>query len=215
MKLGQYRVWLRTPRNYKDAGKEAIELASTILLVSDSDVGNITAPVRAGWEQNFASESEGDGNPWARLAKRTEDERETLGYGRSHPILVRSGSYKDSWTKRGAPGYFEKTHKRATFTGDNVVGQANQVVINLGSTDYRVAALSGGTGVPSHLAELEERIHQASFADLGLDFAPQYDAGGAIPPRPVTKISQAFSDLIGFAVGTFLMSKVRSVKGRQ
>lgn len=59
--------------------------------------------VRAGFAVNFASEGRGAGAPWASLALVTMRERRRLGYPPDHPILVRSGGYRDSFVDESHP----------------------------------------------------------------------------------------------------------------
>ena len=54
--------------------------------------------VRWSFAENFADERAGDEGDWEPLAPRTVAERINQGYSGEHPILKRSGDYKDSFT---------------------------------------------------------------------------------------------------------------------
>lgn len=64
--------------------------------------------IRATFAANFASES-GDGQKWAALAPMTVREREKLGYPGEHPILVRSGDYRRSFTEGEHPQHYSES----------------------------------------------------------------------------------------------------------
>lgn len=49
---------------------------------------------------NFAEEGGRLNDPWAELAKSTQDERRRLGYGAAHPILLRTGKLRDGFRKQ-------------------------------------------------------------------------------------------------------------------
>lgn len=69
----------------------------------------ITQEIRAGFAENFAGEQTGQGRPWAALRPFTIAERTRLGYGGQHPILVRTGSLRSSYTARGSDSVNELT----------------------------------------------------------------------------------------------------------
>lgn len=89
--------------------------------------------IRAGFAVNFASEGRGAGAPWAQLALFTMRERRRLGYPPDHPILVRSGSYRDSFT--------DETHPRHVSEWDAAGGVWRIVE---GSSDPRAEELEYG-----------------------------------------------------------------------
>lgn len=205
----RYRVWLRRPRNPQDIGREALELVTTILRLSDGpDLGRVTQPVRDGWALNFAREGTSLDTRWADLADRTMREREFLGFPAAHPILQRTGSYKRSWVNRTDPNYFERAHRRGSFSGGNFTGGGNQVFISLGSIDYRVPTLSGGMEVPGSM------FRDPFQATLGGMPQRSYEGMGRVPPRPVTPIDEKFADGIGRALDFLLGSKAGQVKAR-
>ena len=89
--------------------------------------------VRAGFAQNFASESAG-GDPWDQLAFFTMLDRVVKGFPAAHPILVRDGDYRASFVDSGnGDALYEFAN-----TGD---GWA----MDVGSDDDRVTDLEGGT----------------------------------------------------------------------
>lgn len=99
-----------------------------------------TAPVsdavRQGILDNFINQS-GNGIPWRPLAAITRKERRRLGYHPTRPILVRSGSYRDSFVQPGGPRHYESLQTLPR-------GWRYEV----GSNDPRVPILEGGEGRP-------------------------------------------------------------------
>lgn len=89
--------------------------------------------IRAGFAWNFEHERAGDLYPWADLAKSTQTERALLGYPAKHPILERSGEYRESFTNQA------HEYHVATFE----VGSWG-FLIEIGSRDPRVATLEFG-----------------------------------------------------------------------
>ncbi len=69
-----------------------------------ADYAPIQDAIRAGFEINFTKE-QGNDKPWDSLAARTRNERRRLGYPQAHPILVRSGDYKRSFTDADDPDH--------------------------------------------------------------------------------------------------------------
>lgn len=195
----RWKLWWRVPQNVKDMGTEAIELASAIMRLSPGpDLGKITEPARQGFASNFATESGGPFlQPWQALAERTRRERQSLGFPPAHPILDRTGSYRRSWTNRTSSNHFEKQSR-----------QRDKVEINLGSVDYRAPIHELGLEMPTHLIQREQMIQRAT----GM---PVMQGSGAIPPRPVRYISDAFADKIGRAIDFLLGSKASKVQQAQ
>lgn len=63
-------------------------------------------------QEQFASEGAESGDRWPELAKSTQEERERLGYGAAHPILVRTGELRES--------FVDRTHPDATSEHDRL-----------------------------------------------------------------------------------------------
>ena len=61
----------------------------------------VQTAIRGGFAQVFASEGAAGAAPWAQLAAATQRERERLGFPPAHPILVRTGDYRASFTDAG------------------------------------------------------------------------------------------------------------------
>lgn len=102
--------------------------------LSLSHRGEVASAINKGFQDNFDRESAGDTGLWARLRPMTISQRKKRGYGPS-PILVQSGSYRDSFVKRFA------TDHRELFTTT-----ANGWTLESGSQDDRVGILEfGGT----------------------------------------------------------------------
>lgn len=204
--------WIR-PSDVHNLGREALALAATVLTFSDSEVGEVTDPVRAGFAYNFSTESGGPtGSPWALLAERTKNEREQLGFPREHPILHRTGSYERSWTVRSDARHFEKQHKRGQWTGSNVVGPGAKVIINVGSLDYRVPVLEGGMEMPA--STFEDTMQKEAAQLPGFDTSGiLLMAGGGVPARPVSFISDLHAEWIGEAISRILTEKAWHLEG--
>lgn len=75
---------------------------------TETDRATVGNAVRTEFGANFASESSGSG-AWPQLAARTRRERRELGYNPTHPILVRSGEYRDSFLSPDAWSLMETT----------------------------------------------------------------------------------------------------------
>lgn len=90
--------------------------------------------IREQYAAQFASEGGRSGAPWAQLRPRTVRDRMRQGYPGRHPILVRSGGYKDSWIER---------YDRAHFSQLNVTAHGWEY--GEGSTDFRAAWMEHGT----------------------------------------------------------------------
>lgn len=73
-----------------------------------ADVRKVSTALGQGWQQNFSSESSGDGTPWAALRPFTVAERIAAGYPGAHPILRRSGRLRDSLVNPGHPEHYER-----------------------------------------------------------------------------------------------------------
>lgn len=210
MTSANLKITLIRPKNPAHIGREVVELVTSILRLSPGpDIGYITTPVREGWADNFAREQTGWGSKWAQLANRTQAERSSLGFSPAHPILERTGDYKASWITRTHPRHFEKMHSRGSWSGTRFQGSGNSVTINLGSIDYRVPILSGGMQPPT--SSMREQFSLAVKGETGVSM-PVGGGTGEIPPRPVTHISDHFTDRIGRAIGFLLTQMAEKVK---
>jgi phage gpG-like protein len=110
--------------------------------------------VRVGFAENFATESAG-GTPWEQLAPFTNADRVKKGFPAAHPILVRTGDYRDSFTDRNNPDAFMDF----AATGD---GWA----MDIGSSDSRVEELEGGTSrIPARPAAVLSPAAQNNVLD--------------------------------------------------
>ncbi len=68
-----------------------------------ADQDYIADSIRQGFAENFANEQNGDGTPWAPLAPATVTQR-----GSAHPILVRTGLGRASFTQQGATDHIQR-----------------------------------------------------------------------------------------------------------
>jgi len=100
---------------------------------SRSDLQGVRTMILGGFAESFVEEASA-GSPWDQLAPMTADERIFEGYDPYHPILVRTGAYRRSFTDAGA-----FTHISEMDTG------ADGFTIYEGSADERVDDLEYGT----------------------------------------------------------------------
>ncbi len=98
----------------------------------DTAIGIIQDAIRASFEINFATESD-NGAKWAPLALRTMHERRILGFPMDHPILVRTGSYRESFLNPSHPDHISE-----------VLIAGGRWEITEGSNDYRAGELEYG-----------------------------------------------------------------------
>ena len=86
----------------------------------------------------------GRGSAWLPLTRRTNDEREALGYPREHPILVRSGDYRRSFTD---PDHADHISEAGSSAADGRLRKAAPTPAaqswNLARDAYRRARLPG------------------------------------------------------------------------
>lgn len=104
-----------------------------LLKPTQAERERVAGAVRAGFDENFATESAG-GIPWPRLAESTARERRRLGFGAYHPILRRTGSLLDSYVNAGNAEHLSEFEQRS-----------DGWTLAEGSSDQRVPWLSGGT----------------------------------------------------------------------
>lgn len=93
----------------------------------------IQETIRAGFAFNFAAER-GDDRPWAPLAPFTMRERRRLGFPPDHPILVRRGEYRASFTEEGHPAHVSEWS-----------AAGGRWIVEEGSRDERADHLEFGT----------------------------------------------------------------------
>lgn len=122
-----------TPQSEKE-WRGIYESFLRILSPRTSELLPVQQAIRAGFEENFELERSGSGPLWARLAASTARERQRLGYGAYHPILVRTGDYRASFVNPGDPDHVSETVRDST-----------RLRIYEGSQDYRVAWHELGT----------------------------------------------------------------------
>lgn len=113
---------------------EIIRKAFTRLLSPKrSHLEPVRLAIRDGFQENFDTESAG-GIPWARLAPSTAADRRRQGYAPYHPILVRTGGYRDSFVNPSNPDHISK-----------IVRRSDRLQIFEGSDDFRVLWHEQGT----------------------------------------------------------------------
>lgn len=99
-----------------EAGDEALRLARLFATFKAAEYDKLTQPIRDGFAYNFQQEGT-PGQPWKELAELTVEERERMyytgtdifgqrirlvpGFTGEHPILQRTGDYKQSWIEFG------------------------------------------------------------------------------------------------------------------
>ncbi len=92
---------------------------------TESDIEPIQTAIRAGFMDSFDAEAGAD-EPWAELRPATNLDRERQGYPPAHPILIRTGIYRESFINPGGD------HISEWFADDT------GIVIQEGSNDYRI-----------------------------------------------------------------------------
>lgn len=92
--------------------------------------------IENGFAESFANEGSAAGR-WPQLAPRTVEDRIRRGYSGSHPILVRTGSYRLSWV--GDDNGSVPTHIR------EAASDGSGWHLEVGSSDYRVGWHEHGT----------------------------------------------------------------------
>lgn len=81
-----------------------------------SELRPVVDAIRHGFAENFEREGSARG-PWAPLARRTQIERRLLGYPPAHPILVRTGDYRNDFTNSNAPNAVTDWDGNTLFVG--------------------------------------------------------------------------------------------------
>lgn len=127
-------IRLRPDERTEQEIAEFIRRIEELLRPGKDAIRPIQEAIRAGFALNFTGER-GDDRPWAPLARRTMHERRMLGYQPDHPILVRSGAYRDSFTDEGHPLHVTEWSS-----------EAGRWIIEEGSTDERADVLEFGAG---------------------------------------------------------------------
>lgn len=162
-----------TPEDPDQFEQETLALARIPVVVDDSDYDLVQAAILDGFAENFRSEASALG-AWPQLASLTRSEREAQGYPPAHPILVRSGSYRDSWLSERHPLHIHDVSKSG---GD--------VSITEGSKDPRVPVLSAGAtfgsfGIPPRPVEA---LQEAAFEPIAEAVIEVIEIGADDIPR--------------------------------
>lgn len=110
--------------------------------------------IRQQFQANFTRQGSGSGN-WAPLAPSTVEQRRRFGFAGNRPILVRSGSYRDSFVGRGSDNY------------ENIQTTGFGLIIDVGSDDRRGPWLERGTSkMPARSVTLLDDGQSNQLADL-------------------------------------------------
>ena len=115
--------------------------------------------VRRGFADNFTRQQSGSGQPWARLAESTIEQRIRQGYG-SGPILRRSGDFRASFINAGSPDHYEQYEQKASGW-----------TLRVGSNHWLDEWLQGGTrrGFTFHMAGRPVTVLSRRAGNQGLD----------------------------------------------
>jgi hypothetical protein len=106
---------------------------------TSTQLRTVTDAIRAQYARAFAGEGPIQGGKWAALAPSTVRERISKGFPGSHPILQRTGSYRESWVNRNWPAHIEDYQETA-----------GGWQVSVGSQDYRTKWLEkGGARLPA------------------------------------------------------------------
>ena len=112
----------QSEREWEQVRKAFLRLTSPRV----SDLRPVQQAIRDGFADNFTHERS-RGGVWPALAASTARDRERKGYGAYHPILVRTGDYRDSFVNAANPDHVSKIERRS-----------GSLRIYEGSNDYRV-----------------------------------------------------------------------------
>lgn len=96
-------------------------------------LSSVSDAIRDGFSENFQDEQSGDGDRWEPLAPKTISERKRLGYPGEHPILERSGEYRDTFVSPSNPDHI-----------DELTGDSTGFRINVGSGSDKLFPLETG-----------------------------------------------------------------------
>lgn len=147
------------------ASRNASELLGFLRRMREPDaevVEGLGEAVREGFAENFAGERAGTGKAWNPLAPSTVRERLRLGFPGEHPILVRTGKYRESFLSRSDDDHL---HRLQVAAGGWTVEE--------GSTDTRVPWLEGGTVTiperPVMILSREAEDRLGDFLDAAFD----------------------------------------------
>jgi phage gpG-like protein len=86
----------------QDPFEALVNFVKAIVNPGQNEKRSIEEAVRAGFAENFANESSGNGDEWKPLAPKTNIDRRKRGFPTQHPILVRTGRYRASFTVPGS-----------------------------------------------------------------------------------------------------------------
>lgn len=119
-----------------DPFESLIQFVKAIIAPGPNETRSIEEAVRAGFAENFANESSGDGSSWTALAPRTNVDRQRRGFPTVHPILARTGGYRASFTVMSASNSLAEVES----SGDGWT-------LYVGSSDRRRILEKGGTTI--------------------------------------------------------------------
>lgn len=123
---------LESPTNPFD---DIVEFVRAMLTPTSDEQRQISAAVRAGWQENFSGERSGSGQAWAQLKPFTILERTKRGYPGAHPILVQSRHMLNSLVTPGAPDSYEDFRS-----------EGNGWTLTLGTNDAKALKHEIGSG---------------------------------------------------------------------
>jgi hypothetical protein len=119
-----------------DPFESLVNFVKAIVAPGQNEKRAIEEAVRAGFAENFANESSGDGSSWTALAGRTNVDRQRRGFPTVHPILARTGRYRAGFTVIGAPNSLSEEESNGS-----------DWTLYVGSSDERRILEKGGTTI--------------------------------------------------------------------
>lgn len=213
---GEFVFIITTPRDPTKIGLEAIYMVSWAEALMRSRVARDVFEdiVRRGFAYNFSVEGV-PSSPWAELAPRTQREREEMlkqemgglveGFTPTHPILQRTGKYRQSWVEKTDPDALSLTERP----------EANTLFMYIGSSDDRVPKLSSGFGasMAEAMAATGQAYSQSVWEELGV--IPTHPWGN-IPPRPVNELFEQYEGILGETGESFgkLLTEIATAKAK-
>lgn len=202
---GEFVFVLLNPNHPSKIGLEAVRFVdwAAILSKSESVRNRFENVVRQGFDYNFEQEGIPSGK-WQELADLTKRERREMqlfeagglvpGFSEDHPILQRTGRYRQSWVNMNDQDAYSESF-----------GGAGNFFMFIGSDDPRVAKLSGGGSAP-----LEEAL-ESEYGGIGESEGGQTSFDGMdmphpwarIPPRPVNELFEQFEEALTAVADSF------------
>jgi len=117
-----------------DPFESLVDFVKAIVAPGQNEKRAIEDAVRAGFAENFNNESSGNNQRWKPLAGRTNADRSRRGFPTEHPILVRTGGYRASFTVMGATNSLSEVESTGSDWTLYVGSSSNRHILEFGGT---------------------------------------------------------------------------------